>query len=306
MELELRQLDLRYESLRKRSTQKEKQLLASMAERGQLMPIVVVKDAAGRFVLVDGYKRIRALRRLREDTAQALLWDIEESDALLLERLMRATESDGPLEQGWLLREMRDRFSLSLEELARRFDKSTSWVSRRLGLVSELPAEIQEHVRAGRLCAHAAMKSLLPLARANEEAAVALAAAVAPRQASSRQVAELYTGWMSGGAAARALIETDPWTYLRASEEARRDDEPEGSPVHDLIEDFSTLAGVARRACGRLRRRGLGPLVDTAERDELRECSAQARSDIEALYRRLEKEMSDARPEHAGSHSQAA
>ena len=47
-----------------------------------------------------------------------------------------------------------------------RFDKSESWVSRRLALVSELPEPVQELVRSGGLPAHAAMKHLVPLARA--------------------------------------------------------------------------------------------------------------------------------------------
>lgn len=42
-----------------------------------------------------------------------------------------------------LLSEMEQRFHYSLEELARRFDRSVSWVSRRLSLVELLPDTIQ-------------------------------------------------------------------------------------------------------------------------------------------------------------------
>src|ERR1019366_7779888 len=48
--------------------------------------------------------------------------------------------ADSAIEQGWLLREMGARFGLGREELARRFDRTPSWVSRRLALVGELPA----------------------------------------------------------------------------------------------------------------------------------------------------------------------
>ena len=60
MNLELHQLDLRYEKLRTRKPEAERKLMASLAEIGQQMPVVVVQsEAPQQFVLVDGYKRVR-------------------------------------------------------------------------------------------------------------------------------------------------------------------------------------------------------------------------------------------------------
>ena len=165
MDLEFHQIEPRYEKLRRRNARKERQLVASLAEKGQLLPVVVVRTGeADSYVLVDGYKRLRALKSLKHDTVRATEWDLGELDALLLERLMRTGESEGALEQGWLLEELNEHFALSHEELARRFDKSQSWVSRRLALVRALPREVQERVRNGTLPAHAAMKYLVPMA----------------------------------------------------------------------------------------------------------------------------------------------
>ena len=61
---------------------------------------------------------------------------------------------------------MEQRFGYSLEELARRFDRSVSWVSRRLALVELLPEAIQQQVREGKIAAQVAMKYLVPVARA--------------------------------------------------------------------------------------------------------------------------------------------
>jgi hypothetical protein len=47
-------------------------------------------------------------------------------------------------------------FGYELEELARRFDRSTSWVSRRMGLVELLPASVQQQVRDGAIAASSA------------------------------------------------------------------------------------------------------------------------------------------------------
>jgi ParB family transcriptional regulator, chromosome partitioning protein len=300
MELELHQLDLRYESLRRRAPEREKRLLASLAQHGQQTPIVVVGAAAER-VVVDGYKRVRALRQLKSDTVLATAWDLGEADALVLEGLMRVGDGDGPLEQGWLLRELEVRFGLSQEELARRFDKSVSWVSRRLSLVKELPEPIQERVRQGELVPHAAMKYLVPLARANRKACVQLVDSLGTRRPSSRQMGALYGAWLSGNSKSRELLLSDPWLFLRAQEEAQRAEKEEKPPAQAFLSDLGALGAISRRACLRLRQ-GLWRRVLPPERDEIARCVAQARSDTDCLFALFEKEHRDARPEPAHGH----
>ena len=159
MELEIHQLALRYERLKVVRPEPERRLLASLAEVGQQVPIVVVPEGTdGSFVVVDGYKRVRALRRLGRDTVAAGCWPGEEAEALIATRLMQTAEPETALEQSWLLAELHERFGLSLEELARRFGHSVSWVSRRLALVHEFPDSIQERVRRGKMGAHGAAK----------------------------------------------------------------------------------------------------------------------------------------------------
>ena len=141
MQLEFHQLDQCWEHLRVRPAAQQRQLLASLAETGQQTPIVVVAvpEEDGRYVVIDGHKRIAALRQLGRDTVEATVWPMSAADALLLDRSLRFSRQESALEQGWLLAEMEQRFSYSLEELARRFDRSVSWVARRLALVELLP-----------------------------------------------------------------------------------------------------------------------------------------------------------------------
>ena len=126
------------------------------------------------------------------------LWDLGEFEAVLLERLMRTSESDGALEQGWLLKELNERFGLSHEDLARRFDKSQSWVSRRVALVRALPREVQGRVQSGVLPAHGAMKFLVPMARAKGTDCVRLVTALGQHRPSTRQLGALYATWLAG------------------------------------------------------------------------------------------------------------
>lgn len=288
MDLELHQLDLRYAALRRCDGRRERALLSSLSEVGQQAPVVVVEGEAGRYVLVDGYKRVRALQRLHRDTVSAIAWALAEPEALLLERLMRMAEGDSALEQGWLLRELHQRFGLSAVELARRFDKSPSWVSRRLALVGELPEAIQELVRKGELAAHAAMKHLVPLARANPAECLQLAPALAAHGLSSRQVAVLCRAWAAGSGESRQLILSDPMLVLRAEQETQRPREL--SPADRLLSDVAAVAAIARRA----RRLLLDGAARLAHTIELRGALGAAEADTAALFVLLRREVARA------------
>jgi ParB-like chromosome segregation protein Spo0J len=79
MDLEFHQLDRRYEALRQRRPEEERRLLAELAEQGQQTPILVVAERgeSGRYVVIDGFKRLRALTCLATDTVQAAVLDLE-------------------------------------------------------------------------------------------------------------------------------------------------------------------------------------------------------------------------------------
>jgi ParB family transcriptional regulator, chromosome partitioning protein len=290
MVLELHQLDRRYESLRARHAAREKRLLGSLSEIGQQMPIVVVRDG-DLFVVVDGYKRLRALEKLGEDTVQAVEWELGESEALLLERLLRSGDADSSIEQGWLLQELSKRFGLSLEELARRFDRSKSWVSRRLALVSELPVAVQSLLRAGTLGAHAAMGWVVLLARPNAEHCVRLAEAVAPLRPTSRQMAELYAVYTAGNAKTRELVVVNPALVLKARAEAEREG-PGATPVEHLLDDLRIVSAVARRALVRMRRGALDD-ADASERRKVQDGCAEAQTEVGHAVRHCERELGD-------------
>jgi transcriptional regulator with XRE-family HTH domain len=220
------------------------------------------------------------------------------AEALLFERMLRAGDADNALEQGWFLRELRIRFGLSGEELSKRFGRTPSWVSRRLSLVAELPESVQAHVRAGSIGAHAAMKYLVPLARANRADGERLADAVAPLKLTTRQMAIVHAAWLGANPEARALILKDPALVVRAHEEARRAKARPTTPTEQVLSDLGALSGVAARLHQRTRRGDLRGLLEP-ERAEIRHAYSQACREVERLIKRLGKELEDARREHA-------
>jgi len=289
MDLELHQLDRRYETLRTTSRERDSRVLASLSRDGQQLPVVVVASTdSGRYVLVDGYKRVRGLRKLRQDLVRATCWDLPEEEALLLGRLMRSAESESVLEQAWLVRELQDRFGLKLEELARRFGRSPSWVSRRLGLVATLPDAIQQLVRRGKLAPHAAMKHLLPLARANRAGAIALAQAIAPLCPSTRQTGLLCAAFARGNEASRAQLLAHPELVLRATttESPRKP----ADPAQQLLRDVGAVGGIARKALARVEG-GVVQQLLPPERERLRRAAAGARHDVEELANAITQEV---------------
>lgn len=293
MNLEGHQLDLRYEPLRMRKPEAERKLLASLADIGQQVPVVVVRaESAERFVLVDGYKRMRALRRLGQDLVAATCWDLSEAEALVLDRLMRTGAGATALEQGWLLHELASRFALALDDLGRRFARSVSWVSRRLALVQELPATIQDHVRGGALPAHAAMKHLVPLARANAAACERLVAAIAGKGLTNRQIGQLYAAWRDGLPAVRERVLEAPLLFLKARHAVGAVPEDEGRL---LMDDLDMLAAVARRARRRLRQ-GVFRRLLPPEHQEVQRLAATAHDEMARLAERLRAEEADAAP----------
>jgi hypothetical protein len=154
------------------------------------------------------------------------------------------------LEQAWLVRELIERHSLTLGRVAGELERSKSWVSRRLALVRELPERVQELVRRGGVCAHAAVRSLVPLARANALASERIAEIVAQHGLTSRQTAKLAAAYRTARGAQRDRLLDEPLLYLKAEEHVasgKTDDQ-----VPRLVEDFEILARVARRAEKRL------------------------------------------------------
>ena len=127
MQLEFHQLDQRRQHLRVREPQRHRHLLASLAEAGQQTPIVVV---------------------LAEDNSAE-----QTNQRYLVIDGHKPPQTLAAIEQ---------RYGYSIEESARRLDRGTTWVSRRLALVELLPEAIQQPVREGAIAAQLAMKYLAP------------------------------------------------------------------------------------------------------------------------------------------------
>jgi ParB family transcriptional regulator, chromosome partitioning protein len=252
MQLEFHQLDRRWEHLRVRHPARQRRLLASLADVGQQTPIVVVEveGQADRYVVIDGYKRIAALEQLGRDTVEAVAWPMKEAAAVLLDRSLRLSEHETALEVGWLLAELEQRFSYGLDELARRFDRSVSWVSRRLALVEVLPETIQQQVREGKILAQVALKYLVPVARQSLADCQRMAAIFAQYHCEAREADQLYAAWRKGSPAVRKRILDDPELFFKTQRQAQ--EKALAGTGAELLRDLEMVMAIVNRAQRRL------------------------------------------------------
>jgi ParB family transcriptional regulator, chromosome partitioning protein len=252
MQLEFHQLDRRWEHLRVRHPGRQRRLLASLAEAGQQTPIVVVaaEGQADRYIVIDGYKRIAALEQLGRDTVEAVEWPMGEAAAVVLDRSLRLSEHETALEVGWLLAELEQRFSYGRDELARRFDRSVSWVSRRLALVELVPEAIQQQVREGKILAQVALKFLVPVARQSLEDCQRMAAIFAQHPCDTRQAGQLYGAWRKGSPTIRKRILDDPELFFKTQRQAE-EKAPAGTGA-ELLRDLEMVVAIVTRAQRRL------------------------------------------------------
>jgi ParB/RepB/Spo0J family partition protein len=164
--LEIRELERKYAALHIADPGRQSRLTASISAHGQQTPVVVVPQAPDRYVLIDGHARVAALEALTRDLVDALVWPVSEAQALVLSLRFEISRRRSALEEGWLLHELIEGHGQHPGDLALALQRSASWISRRLSLVRVVPEAVQAAVRRGQVPAQAAMKSLVPLARA--------------------------------------------------------------------------------------------------------------------------------------------
>jgi ParB family transcriptional regulator, chromosome partitioning protein len=292
MQLEYHQLDRRWEHLRVRHPARQRRLLASLADGGQQTPIVVVaaEGQADRYVVIDGYKRITALEQLGRDTVEAVVWPMSEAAAVLLDRSLRLSEQETALEVGWLLQELEQRFGYGLGELARRFDRSVSWVSRRLALVELLPEAIQQQVREGKITAQVAMKILVPVARQSLEDCQRMAVILAEYHCETREAGQLYAAWRRGSPAIRKRILDEPNLFFKAQ---RQEVKPSPTSAAELLRDLEMVAAIVNRAHRRL----AGAVSEELDHQQ-GEAARQQIARIEKQLRRIDEKLQQEQEQH--------
>lgn len=220
MEIEIGQLDLRYAGVRARQKRREGQVQGSLEAAGQQVPIVVVREGE-RYVVVDGFKRVTAARRLHQDTVEATDWGLSEGEALVLLDVLRRQGRPSALEDAWLVEAVVASSGKSPEAVAESLGRSRGWLASRTELRTLLSPEIQERVRRGQIDPRVASGPLAALALTNRRASGRLAEAIAGKKVTRREAKELAKAYLQSEEPVRERLLKDPMLFLKA----RRQDE---------------------------------------------------------------------------------
>jgi len=254
VEVELESLDLRYAKLRARRPAVEKRLMASLEEVGQQSPVIVVAgEEPGRWVMIDGRKRVRALKRLKAEAVKAVVWELAPAEALIAAYQLQDGSGWNALEEGWLVWELVRGGGLTLGAVGRRLERSKAWVSGRLGLVEGLPERVLDGVQSGKIGAYVATRYLLPFARANACDCENLAEKIMEHEFRSREVEALCQHYAAAGPKARSRMVEEPARFLAALKEARKGamdpklSEAENRCVKNLVLIGNVALGLVRQ-----------------------------------------------------------
>ncbi|MDZ7270208.1 MAG: ParB/RepB/Spo0J family partition protein [candidate division KSB1 bacterium] len=171
------------------------ELKASIAEKGLVQPITV-RRFDGRYQLIAGERRLRAVRELGLPTIPAYVLEVQSDEEMLelsiIENIHR--EDLNPLEVARGYQRLIDECHLTQEEVAQKVGKDRSTVANFLRLL-KLPRRIQESLANGELSmGHA--RALLALN--NSEDQIRIWQQTVKHALSVRKVEELVRGALQG------------------------------------------------------------------------------------------------------------
>ncbi len=220
----LGQLDERYAELRLSRPGIIAVVRRSIDRNGLLHPLLVNLESDGKLAVLDGLKRLRALRELDHQQAQVLVMHLDEAAARAAMMAYNAPHRGlCELEQAWVVQSLVRSCGLQQQQVAELLGHHKSWICRRLALAERLDEPVQQDIRLG-LVSPSMARELTKLPRGNQ-APVALA--VRQHGLSYRQCATLVEHALScrGDKTLTALLR-NPWRRLVK--------EPAREPARDL------------------------------------------------------------------------
>jgi ParB-like chromosome segregation protein Spo0J len=262
LNVDLHLLELRFAGARLIELHAVERLARSIERDGQIVPCIVVGAAldssdakdSERLVLIDGYRRVAALRRLGRDRAFVERWPCDLAEAVMGMLARTQSRSFAAIEEALLLRELTQGLGVSQREIGRRCGRDDSWVNRRLQLLSALPESGLAAVCTGRLSTWAATRVIAPLARASTTHAEQLLAALKQAPLSTRELCRWFDHYQKARRAVRERMVKHPKLFVQALDESAAQDRtdrlrggPEGECEADMWRINELICRVRKR-----------------------------------------------------------
>jgi ParB/RepB/Spo0J family partition protein len=186
-------------------------MVKSIRKHGQISPVVCVKGDDG-YELIDGFKRLRACRRLDKTTLRVKTVEVSVRvcKAAIIELNQLSGRSINEMEEALVVQSLHREDGLTQIEIGVLVGRDKSWVSRRISLIERLSEEVQEDLRLG-LISVMTGRDLAKLPRGNQKEA---AAAILKHHYNTREAATLIGYLVSRPRWEYSAILTHPWEVV--------------------------------------------------------------------------------------------
>jgi len=248
-EAEICCISRRYESFRLQDRNRERILLQSILESGVREPLQCVEEGEQRYVLLDGFKRLRCCCRLNLHMVPVVTLGSDEVSSILQFLRLSVEKTLSTVEQARFVDELHRRCGLTVSDIASGLERSKAWVSVRLGIIDEMSEVVREAVFSGRFPLRSYMYTLRHFTRVNGISGLRVdrfVAAVSGKGLSTRDIETLAYAYFRGGEHLRAQIEEGnlSWTLrqMRKGEPTHRAEEGLSEAEWSVIRDLE-LAG---------------------------------------------------------------
>ena len=185
-------------------------MMKSIQKYGQMSPVVCVRAEDG-YELIDGFKRLRACKRLNRLVLLVKTMDVSVRvcKAAIIQ-LNRSGGSISELEEAMVLKSLHREDGLMQMEIAVLLGRHKSWVSRRISLIEKLSEEVQDGIRLG-LISVCVGRELAKLPRGNQKDT---ADAILKHRFSTRETQKLISYMLSRPRWEYGVILASPWELI--------------------------------------------------------------------------------------------
>ena len=255
-EIAVSEIGERYGAFRIVSPRADAAMVQSIRKYGQMSPVVCVKGE-GSYEMIDGFKRLRACRRLDKTTLSAKTMEVSARvcKAAMIQ-LNRSGRSINEMEEALVVQSLHREDGLAQIEIAALLGRDKSWVSRRISLIERLSEEVQEDIRLG-LISVITGRELTKLPRGNQKDA---ADAILKRRFTTREAAKLIGYLLSRPGWEYSAILASPWEVVEQRQPRPRGLGAKLLSLHEICQTVSE--GFSK--CSPEKRRGLDSLINLA------------------------------------------
>jgi len=222
-------------------------MVKSIRKYGQISPVVCVRVEGG-CEMIDGFKRLRACRRLDKTTLRVKTMEVSARvcKAAIIQ-LNWSGRSINEMEEALVVQSLHREDGLTQTEIAVLLGRDKSWVSRRISLIERLSEEVQEDLRLG-LISVITGRELAKLPRGNQKDA---ADAILKRRYTTREAAKLIGYLLSRPRWEYSAILASPWEVVEPREPRPRGF---GAKLVSFREVCQTVLEGFRKCCPEKRR----------------------------------------------------